>query len=123
MSDHDPMTATWRPYKGDLEEPFPWGKTTPEDWDVWRGDYEPGPARQTAGRLWQVADAYAHGYVKALQDAGQLDPGSVDVWSSAAYAFGHEYERAAWLYATERKHFRDGYARAWEMHLEAKGLR
>lgn len=117
-----PDVGTWdQPRAGGL----PWGSSVEADWRAWAIEHRSdGPggreAFREAQRLWQVADAYAHGYVKAIER--ERGRGCAKAWDDAAYAFGHEYERAAWLYAIGRGGFRDGYARAWEKFLAARGL-
>jgi hypothetical protein len=112
-----------------MADPFPWGRTGEADWARWRRDrfigteglsrVELAEAREAARRLGQVADAYAHGYVAGL---GLPFGEEQQRYADAAYAFGHEYEQAAWLYAAKRVVGRAGYARAWEDHLRGRGL-
>lgn len=105
--------------------PFPWGQTSLSEWSTWldmRTREADEAANREARRLWQVADAYAHGYAAAMKRNPDATPAYRAAVESAAYAFGHEYEHAAWMYAHGWGNFRDGYMRAWELHLEAKGL-
>lgn len=94
------------------------GRSSQADRDEWRRLQYATPVEE-AKRLGQVADAYAHGWLAGRVGA-DLTAESREELRELAYAFGLEYEHAAWLHVTAGSG-RPGYARAWEDALAARG--
>jgi hypothetical protein len=94
------------------------GRSSEADREAWRKLHYGTPVEE-AKRLGQVADAYAHGWLAGRVGA-DLTPESREELRAMAYAFGIEYEHAAWLHVTAGS-ARPGYARAWEEALATRG--